>query len=205
MRFAIGSFLAVFVVACGGTTANTGTNVTDGGTTSSDGGTVVSCDPSCFGGDLSWGYNGGLVAYVDSSRINGCTNYVHSRSDSSGTGGGDLSCTATLDTCGSTIGAGNVAAALSASDVAAAFAAYDPSKGPKVYGSDSRPCDGALYEVTYQGKTIDIGGKCGEGCGGSQDACVEVTNGMRSLQSTLQQLDQQELKTPSCKSVFPDG
>lgn len=207
MRSLFAGFLAVFAFACGGTTAPTGATVTDGGT-QGDGGTTqptTACTGNCFPGGLSWGANGGLVAYSDSSRVESCTSYVHSRSDSSGSGGGDLSCTATLETACTQglITTGDLDGALQAADVEAAFASYEPSKGPSVFGSDSRPCDGSLLEVAYRGKIVDIGGKCGEGCGGTQDTCVEVPSGLRALADLLNALDQQELKTPSCKSVFP--
>jgi hypothetical protein len=78
----------------------------------------------------------------------------------------------------------------------------------QIYGSDPRGCDGSVLEITYQGKTIDVGGDCSNGnsCGGaSASTCVPVPAGLKSLATVLQQLDAQELKRNDCASVFPGG
>ncbi|MEO8800714.1 MAG: hypothetical protein ABI551_22680, partial [Polyangiaceae bacterium] len=162
--------------------------------------TPTTCtDGACLSGEVNWGPNGGLVSAVDSSSVSSCTAYVHSRSESGS--GSQLSCTGTLETAcsASTIGAAELAAALSNSDVATAFA---NSATTKVYGGDSRPCDGSVLQVTYGGKTIDIGSDVCQNCGGPTD-CTAVPKGLRALATALQNLDTQELATPSCKSVFP--
>ncbi|HEX7666434.1 MAG TPA: hypothetical protein VF407_18035 [Polyangiaceae bacterium] len=182
-------------VACGGTTADVSGNGDAGG---GDGGTKpVGCtDGACLDGELDWGANGGLVSAVDSSKLSSCTAYVHSRTDSSS--GSTLSCTSTLETqCGDTnVTAADVATALQDPDVTTALAG-----SIKIYGGDTRPCDGSVLEITYQGKTIDVGSDSCENCGGT-DGCTPVPKGLRALATTLQNLDTQQLQTPNCKSAF---
>ena len=129
--------------------------------------------------------------------MSSCTTYLHEEtSDSSG----DLSCTDNLsDACAITLGAGDIYAAMQSSDVASAFASSD---GSTVIGADSRPCDGAVLRVTYQGKSILIGSDCADACIRG-NACADVPAGVRALATTLEKLDEQELQTPSCKGVFP--
>ncbi len=198
MRSSLLGILAGFAIACGGTTLPTGAAVTDGGTTS-EGGTTspATCKASCLGGELDWEPNGGLTSATTSSRVSSCTTYVYEESSDQS---GDLSCTDELsDACGATLGAGDIYAAMQSSDVTNAFAHAD---GNTVLGADGRPCDGAVLQVTYQGKSILIGSDCGSGCiqGAS---CTPVPAGVRALATTLQKIDEQELQTPACKGVFP--
>ena len=194
-------FLALFAIACGGTTLPAGGDVADGGTSSSDSGTTSNtCKAACLSDEVDWAANGGLTTVTQSSRVSSCTTYTH---EESSTESGDLTCTDTLsDACSSsTLGAGDLYAAMQSSDVVDAFAHAD---GSTVLGSDSRPCDGAVLQVTYQGKSILIGTDCGNGCIRGA-ACTPIPTGVKALATTLRSLDQQELKTPSCESVFPGG
>ena len=200
MRARFVGFLAIFAIACGGTTLPTGADVTDGGTTSGDGGTTSNtCKAACLGDEIDWAPNGGLTTVTQSSRVSSCTTYAHEESSSES---GDLTCTDQLsDACGASLGAGDIYGAMQSSDVVAAFARAD---GSTVLGADGRPCDGAVLQVTYQGKSILIGSDCGNGCIQGA-ACTPVPAGVRALADTLQKIDEQELQTPSCKSVFPGG
>ncbi|MEA2747077.1 MAG: hypothetical protein QOI41_1220 [Myxococcales bacterium] len=105
-------------------------------------------------------------------------------------------CTTTLAACGATsIGIGDVEAALAHPEVQAAL-----SGSTKTYGSDSRPCDGAVLGITVGSRTVEVGGECTGGTGGcSATPCVAVPAGLRALADVLEKLDTQEVSaTPSC-------
>src|SRR5690348_9502692 len=120
-------FLALFAIACGGTTLPAGGGVTDGGTSSKDSGTTSNtCKAACLSDEVDWAPNGGLVSVMESSRVSSCTTYAHEETSSES---GDLTCTDTLsDACSSsTVGAGDLYGAMQASDVVDAFAHADGS------------------------------------------------------------------------------
>lgn len=191
-------FSAGFLIACGGETLpSTGSAATDSGTPEDSGTVGNPCVDACVSTELSWDLSGGLT---DSSEVStlSCKDYTHQEGNESG----DLSCTDTLSgACGSPgITVGQVANAFFAADVQAAF-----SGSTKLYGSDPRGCDGAVLDITYQSKTIEVGGSCADGnnCGPSGTPCVDIPAGVKSLAALLRQLDQQELETKNCASVFP--
>ena len=190
---------AVFLVACGGETlAPTGSGAADGGTDVDSGTPANTCISACIDGELAWGPNGGLDAFQPSSSLSSCSSYVYDESSESG----DLSCTDTLSTSCSASGitAGDVAGAFYNPDVTAALAG-----STKLYGSDPRGCDGEVLQITYQGNTIDVGGDCSHAndCGTPNSFCVAVPAGLDALANVLTALDQQEIKTKNCASVFP--
>jgi hypothetical protein len=189
---------AVFLVACGGETLAPGSGAADGGTPIDSGTPVNTCISACIDGELAWAPNGGLDAYNPSSSLSGCSAYDYDESSESG----DLSCTDTLSTnCNASgITAGDVAGAFYNPDVTAAFAG-----STKLYGSDPRGCDGEVLQITYQGKTIAVGGDCSHAndCGAPNTSCVAVPAGLGALADLLESLDEQEIKTKNCASVFP--
>jgi hypothetical protein len=196
-------FSAVFLIGCGGATlGGSDSNAADGGTTQDGGTPINNCVSTCIDGDLSWQQSGGLADATESSTLATCAQYTHQESSQSG----DLSCTDTLvAVCAETgpvsgITAGNVAAAFENPDVTAAFAG-----STQLYGSDPRGCDGSVLAITYQGKTIDVGGDCSEAnnCGAPSTACVQPAPGLNALAKILVSLDAQEIKTKNCASVFP--
>jgi hypothetical protein len=205
------AFALISVVACGGTTTSAPSATADGGTaggggTAADGGTASDAQTptpttppptcaDCLATAVSWGQNGGLVAYVDTSSLSGCRTYTRSRA-SSGTPTPKLSCTAELGACSAApIAVGDVEAALAHADVIAALAG-----GTTTYGSDSRPCDGAVLSITIGTKTVEVGGDCqaGSPTGCGSQPCVPVPAGVRALASVLEQLDAQEIAQPAC-------
>jgi hypothetical protein len=197
------AFSASFLIACGGETLpSTGSSAADNGTPidgGSDSGTGASpCVDACVSTELSWDLNGGLA---DSSEVStlSCKSYTHQEDNESG----DLSCTDTLSgACGSPgITVGQVANAFFADDVQTAFKGSTP-----LYGSDPRGCDGAVLDITYQSKTIEVGGDCSDSkscVGAPPPVCVPIPAGVKALADLLRQLDQQELETKNCASVFP--
>jgi hypothetical protein len=194
----IAVFSSLFLIACGGATLDpTGASASDGGTQQDSGTPVNPCVDACISSDLSWSPNGGLTNSTPSSTLS-CSAYRFDQSSDSG----DLSCTDTLaNSCSAPgITTGNVAQAFFNADVTAAFAG-----STKIYGSDPRGCDGQVLDITYQGKTISVGGDCSSAgnCGGPSNNCVAVPTGLDALATLLGQLDEQELKTPNCASVFP--
>jgi hypothetical protein len=194
----IALFSSLFLIGCGGATlGSSGTGDADGGTYA-DGGTVANeCGDACPSSELSWSPNGGLSDINPSSTLD-CKDYRYDESSDSG----DLSCTATLPTdCpASDVSVQEVSSAFFNADVTAAFAG-----STKLYGSDPRGCDGSVLDITFQGTTIEVGGDCSTtgGCGGAPNACVPIPAGLSAFATLLRSLDEQELKTPSCASVFP--
>ena len=193
-------FSAIILAGCGGATlANDDSLGVDGGTTADGGTTPTQCLDACIAGELSWGPNGGDTTLQASSHVSACSAYVHQETSESG----DLSCTGALSTsCAENgIRSGDLAGAVANADVKSAFAGTTT-----VFGSDPRGCDGSVTEVTYGGKTIEVGGdSCASrsACGPASTPCVPVPSGLRSLVTLLANLDAQELATPSCQSVFP--
>ncbi len=194
------AFSALFLIGCGGETVlSTGSSATDGGTHQDSGTPVSPCINTCIDGELSWGQNGGFTDSSAVSNLSSCSAYSHQESSSSS---GDLSCTDAMsqDCNASGITAGDVAGAFESADVQAAFAG-----STQVYGSDPRGCDGELLQITYQGKSIDVGGDCSSGICGPSSKCVDVPSGLGALADLLIDLDKQELQTKDCASVFPGG
>lgn len=203
--FACGLF--VWAAACGGTSSSAtaepdsgipGTDASPLGdaatvTDAADASAVVDANvpcTDCVTGTLSWGDNGGLVLSRDESALAACRDFQRKRS--SAADGGSFSCTTQLGACGAVpVAIGDVESALAHPDVVAALAA---STTP-VYGVDSRPVDGTVFEITRDGKSIDVGGDCG---GASAPACIPIPPGVAALAAVLRSLDTQELAKPAC-------
>ena len=145
---------------------------------------------SCIATSLSWGENGGLVAYVDTSALAPCRTFSRTRTGRVPDGGA-TSCSTELGDCGAAaVAIGDVEAALADPDVRAALAAPTTP----VYGVDSRPVDGAVFRITVSGKSIDVGSDCAPGTRG----CVPIPPGVKALENVLQAVDTQELAKPVC-------
>jgi hypothetical protein len=188
--------LSLFFVAC--SSSSSSGDFTDGGTdgtfdTQSDVASDACTD--CLGAQLTWGSNGGLTAYDDSSAISPCNAYVHSRVHHNVDVGGTQSCTTVVAACGVTgvVGLTQIENALADADVVAALAS-----APVLFGRDTRPADGQVFQITYGGRTISVGLDCDE-----TGPCTPVPAGIKAFETILQNLDIQELSKDSCVAVFP--
>jgi len=220
MKTAVAIFALFSLVACGGattsvpagddtgTTGDAGTRPTPSPTasptampTTAPTGTSPHPTPKppppctdCLTTTVSWGSNGGLTQFTSSSSLQTCRTYERSRIV--GNGAPTVVCTAELGACASaSIAVGDVEAALADPDVTAALAGTT-----QTYGSDSRPCDGAVLSITVGARTVEVGGECTGPTGGcTQTPCVPVPTGLRTLANVLQKLDIQEASThPEC-------
>ena len=157
----------------------------------------VACT-DCFAGALSWGYDGGLVAWVETSSVEACRTYRHRR-DPARSDPPSIACSQPLVDCSAgadVVGIGDVERALNDPDVSAAF-----GKSPIVFGFDSRPADGSVFRVTYGGRTVDVGQVCAD-----RSPCIATPPGVQRLVNVLQKLDAQELAKGDCKGKFtPTG
>src|SRR5262245_15285581 len=85
------------------------------------GGSAGSGGCDCVGADVSWGRDGGFVAYTDSSTVSPCRTYLHRR-EPRAAGGQPITCTLELFGCGvDALGVGDLNAALAHADVVAAL------------------------------------------------------------------------------------
>ena len=196
--------LFVWGAACGGTSSTT-TDASDSGTPGTDatplgdahsvtdGSTPIDANVACTDcvtGALSWGDNGGRVAFRDESALAACRDFQRKRSAPSD--GGSFSCATQLGACDAgPVAVGEVERALAHPDVVAALAAATTP----VFGVDSRPVDGTVFEITRNGKSIDVGSDCGAS---SAPACVPIPPGVAALAAVLKSLDTQELAKPAC-------
>jgi hypothetical protein len=146
----------------------------------------VGC-PKCLSTELSWGQDGGEVAWIDRSTLKGCDDYHRAR-----TGSTTLACDAKIPTCPGDVpdsdfvtGVADIESALSSADVQAALA-----KAPVLYGTDSRPVDGQVFQVLVGSKKIEVGGACGGASG-----CTEIPAGVAQLRDVLQRIDAEKKKT----------
>ena len=156
-----------------------------------DVGDTGSCD--CASSRLSWGADGGFVAYVERSSIAPCRTYGHDRTAPSG-GAPLKTCTRELLPCGAgdAIDIGDVRAALANPDVVVALAS-----APILYGSDPRAFDGQVFHLDVGGKVIEVGTDC-SGTG----PCKPPTAGVKALVALLQALDKAQLALSPCKEAF---
>jgi hypothetical protein len=196
------------IVACGGSESSSSTTTTssDGGTSGTDAGASdASKDAStwdanvpctdCLATPLTWGWNGGLVQYVDDSSVASCRTFARKRTSYFDAGTPPPSCTDELGACGAApIAIGDIVRALAHPDVVAGFAAATTP----LYGFDSRPSDGAVYRITSGNKSIEVGGDCPGG-----GTCVAIPAGVKALAKLLQDLDKQEIAKPACAAFQP--
>lgn len=90
---------------------------------------------------------------------------------------------------------GDVNAAFAHPDVVAAFAA-----APILYGRDTRPVDGQVFEIEEVGGAIVT---VGSDCGSVGPACVAIPPGVAALQALLVRLETERLGESDCDTVFP--
>jgi len=140
---------------------------------------------------LTWGRVGGHVVSLASSSLGPCAVYSHEQGPLDGPP--TDTCTQGLAVACAEDGLGpdDVLTALSDSDVVAAIAA-----APVLYGTDPRPYDGQLLEVTIGDAVIQVGDECME------QGCTSIPPGVQALADLLLALDEQELASTPCANVF---
>jgi len=142
-----------------------------------------------------FGPNGGLVAYVVRASLmaNGAFSYTRKdvRSDVTEL---PASCDPALPACGTTtaIDISDIAADLTDADVQAGFAAATPP----IYGRDSRPVDGQVFEIKRAtGGTLFVGDECPSP---TLSSCRPIPAGVAKLAADLRGLIEQQIADPSC-------
>lgn len=136
----------------------------------------------CVSGTVGWGYTGGLVRWSDSSSLSACRTYLHRRDIYSPMG--TQSCQADLQTCPG-FDVARIATLLADPVITAALSNHT------LYGTDTRPVDGSVFEVTFGPGTFDIGS-----CDSTECRPAQV----KELQTLLEALDQNQLSVEPCKS-----
>jgi len=147
---------------------------------------------ACIGETLRWERDGGFVPYRSASEVEACRGYEHTRMPFSG--GAATSCTNTVPCEGDAITIGDLDAALAHADVVAAFAA-----APILYGRDTRPVDGQLFQITLGSRTVSVGAECTGGGG----PCEEIPAGVEALRALLTTLEEERLAEEDCATTFP--
>jgi hypothetical protein len=138
---------------------------------------------------FTWGSNGGLVAYVDTSKLDTPNVYTHSRDQLRN--GAPLMCQTRVAGCPSPLLA-EINAGLESSVVMDAIRAHT------VYGVDSRPVDGTVFRITIGSDYVDVGGPCA----GAGTGCIAIPAVVQTLVNNLKALDAQELAKKACTDVF---
>ena len=176
--------------------ASTGGTGGTGGVSGSGGtGGVISGDSGtcgCVTRHVGWGMDGGRVAYKETSALEICTRFLHQRIPTAPSPPA-LSCEQTIMACSGAIGPGDVTRAIDHADVRAAIAA-----APVLYGSDSRPVDGAVLRIEIGPAVIEVGGACS-----GQPNCKAIPAGVNSLAEMLNAVTKQQLARPPCNTTFP--
>jgi hypothetical protein len=140
---------------------------------------------------ITWGNDGGRVAFVDRSTLSPCRTFSHQRVPS-GTNPPTLMCTQELGTCTSSVSAREINVALEQPEVRAAIAA-----APILFGRDSRAFDGAVLQIKVGAALIEIG----LACNGAAD-CKEIPQTVNALGIRLRALATQELARGECRGAF---
>jgi hypothetical protein len=92
------------------------------------------------------------------------------------------------------LGVGDLTAALSHPDMVAAL-----DRAPVLFGRDTRPSDGQVFQITVGGKLVEIGLECTA----STPSCTAIPAGVRAAMQLLQRLDSQQLDISPCRESFP--
>ena len=173
---------------------NGGRSGAAGGSGTAGSGGSASCEP-CLADTLNWGNSGGLVARNDRSTLSPCNAYRHTRTTFGGGGGAPaLTCDRLLPCMGSGLhGIGDVIRALEHSDVQAALA-----KGSVLFGVDSRPVDGQVFEIMVGKGTITVGSPCPP----PSSSCTPIPLGVNVLAQLLRDIDEEQLNLAPCAGMF---
>jgi hypothetical protein len=170
----------------GGSGGSTGGAQNAGGAPT-DGGPCNVCLPTY---DLHWGQDGGLVAWVETSRLGPCASYTHERTPTF-TDPPSLICNATISAC-----PGSPLAQII--DVMGTTAFNAALTGHTLYGNDPRPMDGQVFRISIGNDFIDVGPNCES----DPTSCPNMPEPIRRLVTLLRDLDAATLAVEPCKSLF---
>jgi Pacifastin inhibitor (LCMII) len=148
---------------------------------------------------VSFGYDGGMVAYQDqydlapSSGLTITRNYVRGVTDGSAV----RTCAPALPACGTTsvVSGSTIVADLAAADVQSAFALTTTP----IFGVDQRPVDGAVWSITLaSGGTILVGTPCPSP---EMSSCRPIPAGVQKLSDDLKSLATAAVTQPACAGL----
>jgi hypothetical protein len=168
-----------------------GGEIVDGGSGTPDAGEATDASGNqqgCLERALSWGPNGGFVAYQDRFYFEPCNAFRGERMGFRDPGAA-ASCENDLDPAGA-ITTDDVDGALAHSDVQAAIAA-----APVLYGVDSRPVDGTVFRIEIADAVIELGRPC------SGSPCRQIPAGLTALRAVLEELTEQQLALDGCEEL----
>jgi len=160
--------------------------------------TKASCTLSA---NLTFGWDGGNALYVDQYRLtnSGITltrNYAYRADRDADT---TATCSPSLPTCGdaSTVSVATINADLANADVADLWSL--PLSPIPLFGTDSRPVDGAVYSIALEnGHKVLVGGQCASP---TMSSCRYIPAGLQHLVQDLQSLAKVALADPVCKGL----
>ena len=163
--------------------------------------TLIACPADAgacaFDATYRYGNTGGLVAYEDAATLAPPAAYRYERT-SHITTTPSSSCSPALPACGveDLWNPFDIMRGIADPDVQAALA----KATPPTFGVDARGVDGTIFQfLRADGRGFLAGHACP---GGSQGAgCVDAPAGVTRLVSMLRELDQQQLRDPSCAAL----
>ncbi len=173
--------------------------VADAGAPGPDGGRPADGAPACdFSAAYEYGDIGGLRAFVERTILQPGNQYTHLRRTV--VGAPPLaSCSPPLPACGSpqVITASDVQLRdLADPDVRAALG----QATPPLYGRDTRPVDGTVFElVRDDGRGFLVGQECQGNSG--PGTCRAIPRGIAQLVTRLRDLDRQQLRAEECRAL----
>jgi hypothetical protein len=154
--------------------------------------TTRTCD---FATKYEYGYLGGFRAWVDRSHLAPGNMYSHSRT-TFGAGGATRTCSPAMPKCGALdiITAYDIEVHdLGRADVQAALA----KPTPPLFGRDTRPVDGVVFEFKRaDGRGFLVGEPCAD-----PGECRTIPVGIAQLKRRLLDLDRQQLAAPECQGL----
>jgi hypothetical protein len=175
--------------SAGGKTSSGGSSGASGAPTDAGPTTDAGCDDAVVS-SVSWGSNGGLVRYQDTSKLDPPRAYTHER-DNQGNAL-PISCHTELAGCPSSAIA-EINRALQDAMVKSALAAHT------VFGVDSRPVDGMVFRIQVGSDYVDVGSACPP----PSSSCRPIPPIVERLRQLLTSIDTAELAKADCAGKFP--
>jgi hypothetical protein len=192
--------IAFSIVLISGACSDNGATPTDGAlpdshtsdasTDAGDSG-VIGDAAGCPAKAIQWGPIGGNALYRDQSTLTDCSAFTLERIPMGG--GQKKSCQTTVAADDAKLVA--VLAVLAQSDVQQALT----TGGGKLYGHDSRPVDGTVFQLTVDGQTVLVGDPCSSG----SSSCTPIPTGLNDLRTKLGELEAAQRAKSSCSNLAP--